>query len=316
MILILKKKAQASLTVEAAFILPIFLYLIIIFLYFFQIMTIQEKIQMGITEAAREISQYTYIYKDIIKNNIDKQENNTKYVKENQTESNDKVEEEQKDLEKDILKEYPIVSSLLGGTFLKLNLQRYINPKELKNTCIKGGYSGISFLHSSILEQDDIIDIICVYRVKIPVPFIFVKGFTMVQRVKTRGFVGTTLLGDTKYREDVETGEGKQEIVYITEHGIVYHESLTCSHIKLSIQYVLFEEVEQLRNESGGKYKKCQLCVKNEKPSIEKCVYIAKDGDRFHNTISCSGLKRTIITIKKSEINGREPCKRCGLKGE
>lgn len=314
MIVILKKETQASLTVEAAFILPIFLYLIIIFLYFFQIMTIQEKIQMGITEAAREISQYTYIYKDITKKNIDKQESNTEHFEKNQTEGSSKVEAEQKEIEKDILKEYPIVSSLLGGTFLKLNLQRYINPKELKNTCIKGGYSGISFLHSSILEQDDIIDIVCVYRVKIPVPFIFVKGFTMVQRVRTRGFVGTTLLGETESKKDTE--EIEQEVVYITEHGTVYHESLTCSHIKLSIQYVLFEEIERLRNESGGKYKECQLCVKNQKPSIEECVYIAKDGDRFHNTISCSGLKRTIITIKKSEIDRRTPCKRCALKGE
>ncbi len=55
---------KASITVEAAFVLPLFLYLMLSFLYFLQIFTVQELIQSGITRMGLNLSKSAYVYEE------------------------------------------------------------------------------------------------------------------------------------------------------------------------------------------------------------------------------------------------------------
>ena len=57
-----KQNEKGSITVEASLIMPVFLSVILFFLYFFQIMLIQERVSIGLWETAKEISKYGYIY--------------------------------------------------------------------------------------------------------------------------------------------------------------------------------------------------------------------------------------------------------------
>ena len=99
------------------------------------------------------------------------------------------------------------------------------------------------------------------------------------------------------------------EYVYVTNDSEVYHIDRQCSHIMLRIRETSPEQVKALRNDGGSRYKPCEIC--HAKLSDQK-LFITPDGDRYHNSITCSGLKRTVYAIRKSEIGDRRPCSRCG----
>ena len=67
------------------------------------------------------------------------------------------------------------------------------------------------------------------------------------------------------------------------------------------------DEVSSLRNASGGKYSPCEKCGGDG----SVIVYVTNEGDRYHNTIECSGLKRSVRCVPLSEAGGRSPCSRC-----
>ena len=47
---------------------------------------------------------------------------------------------------------------------------------------------------------------------------------------------------------------GVLEMVYVTEYESVYHTSESCTHLDLSVHRGIKTQVEQKRNEYGGKY--------------------------------------------------------------
>ena len=97
------------------------------------------------------------------------------------------------------------------------------------------------------------------------------------------------------------------ETVYVTETGLVYHRDYHCSYLDLSIHLVSMQEISSLRNKSGGKYYPCEHCAEQS----VGMVYITENGDRYHNSLSCSGLKRTIYAVPLSEVAGKGACSRC-----
>ena len=113
---------------------------------------------------------------------------------------------------------------------------------------------------------------------------------------------------------DENTGENKGNIlVFVTENGKVYHNDKACSHIKLSIKAVQYSEVKNLRNADGGKYYRCERCIKGE-PHGQ--VFITKEGRRIHSHKRCSGIKRTVrgMPLKEAKALGYRPCERCRFK--
>ena len=53
--------------------------------------------------------------------------------------------------------------------------------------------------------------------------------------------------------------------------------------------------------------------LKKLKKKKEKVLYVTSDGDRYHNSLACPGLKRSVRSIPKSEALGKglRPCGRC-----
>ena len=99
---------------------------------------------------------------------------------------------------------------------------------------------------------------------------------------------------------------GVLEMVYVTEYESVYHTSESCTHLDLSVHRGIKTQVEQKRNEYGGKYHVCERCGGDS-----ALVYYTEKGDCYHSQASCSGLKRTVRLVKKSEIQAYIQCERC-----
>ena len=84
--------------------------------------------------------------------------------------------------------------------------------------------------------------------------------------------------------------------------------TITVLTLDLSIRMASGEEVSSLRNESGGKYYACEHCGGGSGGA----VYITSYGDRYHSSLSCSGLKRTVYAVPLSEAVGKGACSKCG----
>lgn len=82
-------------------------------------------------------------------------------------------------------------------------------------------------------------------------------------------------------------------MVYVTEYESVYHTSESCTHLDLSVHRGTKTQVEQKRNEYGGKYHACERCGGDS-----ALVYYTEKGDCYHSQVSCSGLKRTVRLVK------------------
>lgn len=281
---------KASLTVEAALVFPLFLFVMMAFLYFIQIFTVQEHIQESITRTGLSLAKLAYVYDDFL--DADEAQN-----------YDFTVFGEEYDID---LKELSDV--VLGESVIKTLVKNELDTDQINHSCIKGGFRDISFYYSRILEDEDCIDIVVRFYVSIPVWFFGLEDMRMIQRVRIRGWTGHQVPARyTIVKEDAGTAEAS---AYITETGTVYHLDPNCSHLKLSIEEVTGIP-EARRNRSGGKYYPCENCCKEG--STESGVYYITDyGDRYHTSRECPGLKRTIRKVLLSEVAGRAPCKRCG----
>lgn len=152
-------------------------------------------------------------------------------------------------------------------------------------------------------QETDEIMLVADYQVDLPFQILQTHTLLFREQLHTRAFTGV----ETREKTNLD-----DTLVYITETGRVYHLKQDCPYLKLSISQMKYGDLDSLRNAGGGKYKECEKCCKNKSFQKETSVWITNFGDRFHSTGSCSGLKRYIREIKRSEAGSRTICSKCG----
>lgn len=109
------------------------------------------------------------------------------------------------------------------------------------------------------------------------------------------------------------TNQGKrgreEEVVYMTNYGEVYHRSRNCTHLALSIKVSPLSLLEKERNQAGARYKPCEYCGA---AGFSALVYLTEQGNRYHSTLGCQGLKRTVKGVYLSQIPQVPACHKCG----
>lgn len=288
-----KKKIQlqrASLSAEAALVFPIFFFVMLIFLYFFQIILIQAQIQKALVQTASFSSQYSYFTEEFLQKG----------------KSVDKEKKESLGYQGNLL---DFAEGILDKALIKIKFNTFVNKEFLENSCIKNGISGISLLQSKFMENENDIDIIAVYKIEFPSPFFKLPSYTIIQKAKTKAYLGKTMvsaeISDQKEEEE-------KEIVYIAETGKVYHRIRECTYLNPSIKEITFSDLDNIRNSGGGKYTFCESCCK--KNNVYQYIYITNWGTSYHSRIDCSGLKRTVRkeTLIEAEEQGYYACSKCG----
>lgn len=106
--------------------------------------------------------------------------------------------------------------------------------------------------------------------------------------------------------EEQEENSGGGEMVYVSDYESVYHTSSQCTHLDLSVHQGSREQIETQRNIYGKKYHACEKCKGGS-----KLVYYTEKGDCYHSKASCSGLKRTVRLVEKTQIRVQTQCERC-----
>ena len=158
--------------------------------------------------------------------------------------------------------------------------------------------------YSTFSGKEDEIDLVVAYRISSQMP---VFSFGKPQIIQ-RGFVRAWIGRDFRKELLKEGNEESKEKVFVTAHGTVYHKSLKCTHLRLSVEQTTVTQAEARRNRYGAKYYACSCC----KSGVGAAVYITDTGNRYHARLSCGGLKRTIREIPLSEAGKRKACSKCG----
>ena len=166
-----------------------------------------------------------------------------------------------------------------------LRFPKYADEKETVERYVK---HGVQFLGSEIGEE------YIVLRVSYAMEHLGTRSFT----IRKRAYTGAA-------REDTETDAVRAEdaYVYVTDNQAVYHMTRRCSYLTLQIQTSTLEQAKY------NGYDMCAFCGKDVQ---ERQVYVTNEGDRYHSSLTCSGLKRTVYRKKKSEVTGLAACSRCG----
>ncbi len=200
--------------------------------------------------------------------------------------------------DKDIsVSENMLTALVFSEGYLKTQIQQMCDSNLYHNT-IKGGTKGIYLLGSRIDSEESCLDVVTYYTVKPIIDFAGTELF-FVNRYYTRMWTG------------YDSGKTQTDIVYvyITQNGNVYHLKEDCTHLKLSISRVDADDLYHVRNESGEKYSKCIVCIKDDIAKDD--YYITKQGNRYHMNINCPSLKRTIYCVEKEEVENWLVCSRC-----
>lgn len=182
---------------------------------------------------------------------------------------------------------------------LERDIVNSIGAERLERSIVVDGSEGIRCGESYMSLTTGIGELTAEYNVKLPIPIFHVPSITYKEVIRIKAWTGYEKGG---------IGSENDDIVYITETGTVYHRDYHCTYLELSIHMVQASELDALRNESGGKYYPCERCGNGGNGA----VYITDTGNRYHSSLSCSGLKRTIYAVKISEVGGKGACSKCG----
>lgn len=189
--------------------------------------------------------------------------------------------------------------TMVMPSHLEQDVVQAVGPERLDRSIVLGGSSGVRCDGSRISSRTGIGELMVTYEVRLPIPVFGVPPVKYQEKMRIKAWVGYEKQG---FDLDCE------ETVYVTETGMVYHKDYHCTYLELSIHMVPSDHIPDLRNKDGGKYYPCEHCMRSGRTG----VYITDTGNRYHSSLSCSGLKRTVYAVPLSEVVGKGACSRCG----
>ena len=141
------------------------------------------------------------------------------------------------------------------------------------------------------------------HDINLPIAVLAFPKLHMAQASITYPFTGRTIVP--------QSDDAEKEYVYVTPYGEVYHTTQDCAYLQPSVQTVAYQDVAELRNDSGAIYYACERCIKGRKIQQTEVVYIATYGNRYHVDKGCPGLKRTISKVLLEDTGDKRACKKC-----
>ena len=213
-------RKRGSMTLEAAFALPFFLFAVLNILFAVNIIGMQSRLQAAMHQVGNKMAFAGYTYENTMSG---------------------------------VLPE-SLVSVALSEGYARGQILEYVGRSYLEQSCVKGGVGGISFAGSSVMGADDLIDLKVSYRVRPFIELLGFDGFWMSQRYYGRAWTGYDVTGSIS---DITQ---EDPMVYITETGEVYHLDRNCTYLNPTVEAVSAESVSGRRNTSGVKYVACGFC--------------------------------------------------------
>ncbi len=186
-------------------------------------------------------------------------------------------------------------ASLLGAAEVKLLSS--LDEPELVSRYILGGKAGIILLGSEFPDENGDIVLHVTYTVRIDTPLLPTLTWVFEDEICQKPYLGHNVSDGGDQDDDDE-----DPYVYVAENGTVYHTLRTCTHLLLKINLGTKKSAEA----SG--YHACEFCG----AGAGDYVLICPEGESYHTSANCRGLKRTVHRVRLSEVKGLPACSRCG----
>lgn len=256
----LRKRTEAGMTVEAAVVLPLFLYFLLNLSCAIELIRLHGNVQLALWNTCNRLAVYGYALGD------------------------------------------SELAPLLTGFYIMDQLQEKAGKEYLDSAPVKNGARGFALWGSDIFSSSDELDVIVTYKASPWNSYAAFTSFSMANRYYAHIWTGYEI------PQNPEEALKELDVVYMAENGEVYHENRNCTHLKLSTREVGRAEAEKLKNQWGRSYSPCEKC----KPGVENMrLYITEEGDRYHSSAECPGLKRTVFSVLRSRVTGYRACSRC-----
>ena len=274
---------SGSLTVEAALVLPLMLFFCVNVLYVTEMIRLQSNLTAALHQTGTRIGYYAYYYE---------------FAPEGIAEAVEAI-----DTSGGLAG--AVASLAFTETYVRSQVVSLLGREYLDHTCLKGGAGSISYLRSSILQDDGMVELTADYRAGPLIPLLGYAPVSLQSKYYGHAWVGYEIGGTAAASPEEED----EEIVYVTPSGRVYHRERGCTYLLPAVRAVAAGDLNGERNEGGGRYYACETC----RPRKSGTLYVTEYGNRYHSSRNCSAIKRTVKEVKLSEVVGRmPPCSKCG----
>lgn len=267
---------RASLTIEAAIVLPLFIFMMFILIFPLKVMEEERRLQNTAESVGKKLATAEYV----------------------KTVGRDLLKNDDKDKE--------TLEGLLNGAEEGLGLG-LILAKALELKSISAPYFGEE---TSVFAGDnaDMFRAELKYDIQLPFTAYLITSPTASVVVNRRAWTGSDGgRGRSKYslEDDADT---EDRIVYLGKTATVYHDDPGCHYISNVMKTTDASHMDSLRNESGGKYHACPSC----KPGKSGTVYYFENGTAYHSSEQCKAITSYARAVRLSEVGNMRACSYCG----
>lgn len=263
----------ASVSVEAAIALSVFIFAIVAMMIPFRMMERQRQVQASLESVNEKLCQYAYLEYQLTKG--------------------EEIPKEEGEWKEDLL--LGLINGA-AGEGAKILAKRMFSQE---------GMERISFSQSTFLKDNETINFHMNYQMRMPFSILGLSSLSFSSGSVRRAWIGR----DGLHKEE-KTDEKSEQVVYIGKNSTRYHKSRNCHYLSNQLQSVSFDKISDYRNQGGGKYYPCAVCGK--RASKGSLVFIMKSGSRYHSDSVCSAITASIQAVKLSEVEDLGACSYCG----
>lgn len=274
-----KNRCQnASLTVEASLVFPVFFFCMLYLLQMFLVLMAEVEIARAGIVSCREAAAFSYVAERMETGECKAPEKITRIFGESVVRDASALALFYLNCDKDLLKRARVAQGV-GGLWMESR------PQE-DGVLFQIHYRVSSF--GGLLEQKD--------------------SFHSCNLVY-RSWTGTETAANT------ELSDREEQKVYMVPNGEVYHLYKDCTYIDRTVRELRSDQLRYTRNESGATYRACDYCRPN--PEDLDRVYVTRYGTRYHATSACPSVERNPSAVALSKVEKKyRLCKSCEARQE
>lgn len=278
-----EESREASMTIEAAICLPLFLFFAAALMQPLHWLNRQRQVQTKLESVCEGLAQYAYVEEDL----------------------KGRPEREEADwAEQEGLEEtaglYSMISETAGGLWLWKKLQAYTGTAKMKKAEMQSEDANLLL---TVEYQEDI-------------PFFngLAGGMEIHAAVKRRKWTGLDgKLKEAGAGEELQEEGAGTEWVYVGAGMGRYHLYRDCHYISNQYEAVSASEAAQMKNAYGTRLTPCNRCGAKGDNGI---VYITKAGEHYHSSKDCSAMAAYVRKVRKDEVEYLGVCSYCLRKKE